>query len=229
MFNIIDFLNFDKKIENLNILHNSYNQVIYNPSFVRVSKKLNSQKMASVQKTGSHTTRYQPYKRSSGRQQKFRDGILQLYGKRCLICKHDQVEAAHIVDYSVVNDGVYRAQYDPYNGIPLCHNHHSLFDKRKIYIQPWNPEFYARDNYLDDTFMVGCDDYATVLVQFSSELNVEPTTIQVHRNAYMYLKWREHELINPILANHTLDKIKKIARIMFELTYEQDELMITTI
>lgn len=58
-------------------------------------------------------------------QQKFRYGVLKRYGKTCSVCDfdiEDAIEAAHIIPKGS------RGTDDIRNGIPMCANHHKLFD-----------------------------------------------------------------------------------------------------
>ncbi len=60
-----------------------------------------------------------------GNQEKFRFDILKIYGNSCCVCgfnKEKAIEAAHIIPKSE------KGTDDPRNGLPMCANHHRLFD-----------------------------------------------------------------------------------------------------
>jgi predicted restriction endonuclease len=56
--------------------------------------------------------------RDRATQNRFRHGVLKLYGDRCLICGAQPVQAHH----TIVGDN------DPRTGRPLCKDHHGQVD-----------------------------------------------------------------------------------------------------
>ena len=76
-------------------------------------------------------------------QSKFRNDVLERYGSECSFCEIDNqliIEAAHLIPYKKVNVYGINLIQNPKNGIPLCRNHHKLFDQGLIKINPKNLE-----------------------------------------------------------------------------------------
>jgi hypothetical protein len=137
----------------------------------------------------------------------FRSNLLELYGNICLICNHTNVEAAHIVDKALIEDGAY-SKFCPYNGIPLCPNHHTEFDRRVINFNLWNINDYLESN----------EEYAEINV-FRNNIFVK--TIKLHRNSYIFLLWRkmQDDVKN---SSAILNIIQNIRNIQYEYLFDQD-------
>ena len=76
-------------------------------------------------------------------QSKFRNDVLERYGSECSFCDIDNqliIEAAHLIPYKKVNIYGLDLIQNPKNGLPLCRNHHKLFDQGLIKINPNNLE-----------------------------------------------------------------------------------------
>ena len=173
---------------------------------------------------------------SEQKQQIFRKAMLQIYGAKCLFCGHDDVQAAHLVDCALFkhSDADYYSQYDPYNGIPLCPNCHLSFDKRMTYIQPWNPlmhtmsptsDYMNLQEDISDSMDVQEDvsDFTNVIVHFTNKQgDLSAKIIEIHRNAYVYLVWREHQTLNSSLTSIVLAEIKRIDHMVLEKIYAKD-------
>lgn len=69
----------------------------------------------------------------------FRRGVLERYGVKCAFCDIKNIniiEAAHIIPYSNNSQFDIEILQNPKNGISLCRNHHRLFDKDLVFIDP---------------------------------------------------------------------------------------------
>ena len=74
-------------------------------------------------------------------QSKFRKDVLERYGSECSFCEIDNqliIEAAHLIPYKKVDVYGIDLIQNPKNGLPLCRNHHKLFDQGLIKINPDN-------------------------------------------------------------------------------------------
>ena len=74
-------------------------------------------------------------------QSKFRNDVLERYGSECSFCDIDNqliIEAAHLVPYKKVSTYGIDLIQNPKNGLPLCRNHHKLFDQGLIKINPFD-------------------------------------------------------------------------------------------
>ena len=74
-------------------------------------------------------------------QSKFRKDVLERYGSECSFCEIDNqliIEAAHLIPYKKVDVYGIDLIQNPKNGLPLCRNHHKLFDQGLIKINPNN-------------------------------------------------------------------------------------------
>ncbi|MFC5556503.1 HNH endonuclease [Methylobacterium iners] len=79
-------------------------------------------------------------------QPRFKFRVFQRYGGRCAACGlivQEMLEAAHIIPAE------HGGTDDPRNGLVLCCNHHSAFDRGLLLIHPETLRFEARDHLLE--------------------------------------------------------------------------------
>ena len=124
----------------------------------------------------------------------FRLKVIKLYGSNCIICKHNVVEAAHIVDKSHFDSEEY-SKYSEFNGIPLCPNHHTNFDNNKIIFILQDSEYseFIETHIYEDDSLIGIT--------------------KIHCNAVNYFKWRHYKFIGHSLMEELTHLIKKITQI----------------
>jgi hypothetical protein len=136
-------------------------------------------------------------------QSTFRIKVIKLYGSNCIICGNTTVEAAHIIDKANFGDDDY-SKFCEYNGIPLCPNHHTDFDKYKIMFvvndEP-NDEFIDADAYENHNFIGTC---------------------KIHCNSIKYIRWRKFKNNDNNLADFILNLIKQVAYINYGFYYDKD-------
>lgn len=140
-------------------------------------------------------------------QSTFRTKVIKLYGSNCIVCGHNIVEAAHIVDKTLFDNGEY-SKFCEYNGIPLCPNHHTIFDKNKLFFNI---------NYFNESYF---SNFINVNVY---ENNNFIGTSKIHSNAIIYFIWRYYKYNHQdSYMNNILDSIKNISRIDNGYYYEKD-------
>jgi hypothetical protein len=87
--------------------------------------------------------REEVFRKTRGRpnQQRFKIQVLQRYGGRCAVCDSDVAEWLHAAH--LVSDAE-RGSNDPRNGLPLCGNHHTAFDRGLLSFEPPNSRMHLR-------------------------------------------------------------------------------------
>jgi hypothetical protein len=81
-------------------------------------------------------------------QKNFREKIIKKYNKCIITDRSEKIcEACHIIPFS---DSQYNEKYDVFNGILLCRDLHSLFDKYLISINPVTGCFELSDSIISD-------------------------------------------------------------------------------
>jgi putative restriction endonuclease len=83
------------------------------------------------------------FRRTRGRpnQQRSKMRVVQRYGGRCILC--DSTVSEWLVAAHLVGDAE-KGSNDPRNGLPLCSNHHTAFDRGLVSIDPSDLRIYVR-------------------------------------------------------------------------------------
>ena len=135
----------------------------------------------------------------------FRTNLIKVYENKCSICDHTTVEACHIVDSAMIEPSTY-SKYCIYNGLLLCPNHHTEFDKRLITIDLWNySDLYSNDEFIEVDIK-------------KNQMLIK--RIKVLRGAFIYLLWRMCEEKDS--GKDILSTIKRIRYVNKEYYFEDD-------
>ena len=122
----------------------------------------------------------------------FKDDIFREYGKQCAVCQMNAAtEAAHIIPVS--NYGGCTI----YNGIPLCKNHHSTFDKYLWTIDPSTYNILVHRDYTHQTLQLS----KSITIKDKQRWHlVRQRCIETHYNKFLDKKYENDKQENKLLV-----------------------------
>lgn len=121
----------------------------------------------------------------------FKSDVIREYGSKCAVCGATApVEGAHIIPKSK------HGECNVYNGLPLCKNHHYIFDKHLWSINPHTYEIEVHDDHTHQTLHLSM----TLLINDKYRTHPErQKCLHTHYNEFLGKNQETKEQTNNIL------------------------------